>query len=202
MLVGYARVSTLDQNPFLQILAPNEAVSGKIYVEKASGARQVRPQLKAAFEYIRDGDTLVVWKLSRLARSLKQVIKTVQGIQDGNIEFKVLTQSIDTSTPEGRLFFHITAAFDQFQLELIIENSKAGLAAARKGGRQRSRPSEMDDEKVRFAKAMLQGTESYPFVNDAIKPLEIGRTAFNRYFSPKKIRELRPPRAKMSVSRE
>ena len=102
MLVGYARVSTLDQNPSLQIDALREAGCGKIYVEKASGARENRPQLKAAFEYLRDGDTLVAWKLSRLARSLKQVIQTVQDMQARNLEFKVLTQNIDTSIPAHR----------------------------------------------------------------------------------------------------
>ncbi|MCY3874141.1 MAG: recombinase family protein, partial [Rhodobacteraceae bacterium] len=190
---GYARVSTLDQNPSLQIDALREAGCRKIYVEKASGARQNRPQLKAAFEYLHDGDTPVVWKLSRLARSLKQVIKTVQAIQARNIEFKLLTQNIDTSTPEGRLFFHMTAAFDQFQRELIVENTNAGLAAARKGGRKGGRPRSMDDEKVRRAEAMLRDRENYPFVNDVIKQREIGRTAFYRYFPPERIRELRPP---------
>ena len=193
MLVGYARVSTLDQNPSLQIDALREAGCGKIYVEKASGARQNRPQLKAAFEYLRDGDTLVVWKLSRLARSLKQVIQTVQDMQARNFEFKGLTQNIDTSTPEGRLFFHMTAAFDQFQRELIVENTKAGLAAARNSGRKGGRPRAMDDEKVRLAEAMLRDTKNYPFINDVIKQLEIGRTAFYRYFPPESIRELRPP---------
>ena len=193
MLVGYARVSTLDQNPSLQIDALREAGCEKIYVEKASGARQNRPQLKAAFEYLRDGDTLVVWKLSRLARSLKQVIQTVQDMQARNLEFKVLTQNIDTSTPEGRLFFHMTAAFDQFQRELIVENTKAGLAAARSSGRKGGRPRSMDDEKVRLAEAMLRDTKNYPFVNDVIKELKIGRTAFYRYFPPERIRELRPP---------
>ena len=195
MLVGYARVSTLDQNPSLQIDALREAGCGKIFVEKASGARQNRPQLKAAFEYLRDGDTLVVWKLSRLARSLKQVIQTVQDMQARNLEFRVLTQKIDTSTPEGRLFFHMTAAFDQFQRELIVENTRAGLAAARKGGRKGGRPRAMDDEKVRLAEALLRDRENYPFVNDVIKELKIGRTAFYRYFPPEKIRELRPPYA-------
>ena len=193
MLVGYARVSTLDQNPSLQIDALREAGCGKIYVEKASGARQNRPQLKAAFEYLRDGDTPVVWNLSRLARSLKQVIQTVQAMQARNFEFKVLTQNIDTSTPEGRLFFHMTAAFDQFQRELIVENTKAGLAAARSSGRKGGRPRSMDDEKVRLAEAMLRDTKNYPFINDVIKQLEIGRTAFYRYFPPERIRELRPP---------
>ena len=193
MLVGYARVSTLDQNPSLQIDALREAGCGKIYVEKASGARQNRSQLKAAFAYLRDGDTLVVWKLSRLARSLKRVIQTVQDMQAGNLAFKVLTQKIDTSTPEGRLFFHMTAAFDQFQRELIVENTKAGLAAARNSGRKGGRPRSLDDEKVRLAEALLRDRENYPFVNDVIKELKIGRTAFYRYFPPERIRELRPP---------
>ena len=193
MIVGYARASTLDQNPSLQIDALREAGCGNIFVEKASGARQNRPQLKAAFESLRDGDTLVVWKLSRLARSLKQVIQTVQDMQARNLEFKVLTQKIDTSTPEGRLFIHMTAAFDQFQRELIVENTKAGLAAARSSGRKGGRPRAMDDEKVRLAEALLRDRENYPFVNDVIKQLEIGRTAFYRDFPPERIRELRPP---------
>lgn len=96
--------------------ALREAGCEKIYVEKASGSHRDRPQLKAALEYLREGDTLVVWKLSRLARSLTQVIKTAADIAEHGIALKVLTQNIDTSTPEGRLFFHMTAAFDEFQL--------------------------------------------------------------------------------------
>ncbi|MDE0304196.1 MAG: recombinase family protein [Albidovulum sp.] len=134
MPVGYARVSTLDQNPSLQFDALSRAGCGKIFVEKASGAQMDRPQLEAAFAHLRDGDTLVVWKLSRLARSLKQVIQTVQNMQARNIGLWVLTQNIDTSTPEERLFFHMTAAFDEFQRELIVENTKAGLAAANRQG--------------------------------------------------------------------
>ncbi len=117
----------------------------------------------------------------------------MQDMQARNFEFKVLTQNIDSSTPEGRLFFHMTAAFDQFQRELIVENTKAGLAAARNGGRKGGRPRSMDDEKVRLAEAMLRDTKTYPFINDVIKQLEIGRTAFHCYLPPKRIRELRPP---------
>ena len=106
----------------------------------------------------------------------------MQDMQARNLEFKVLTQKIDTSTPEGRLFFHMTAAFDQFQRELIVENTRAGLAAARNSGRKGGRPRAMDDEKVRLAEAMLRDTMNYPFVNDVIKQLEIGRAAFYRYF--------------------
>ena len=156
MLVGYARVSTLDQNPSLQIDALREAGCEKIFVEKTSGARKDRPQLKATLKYLRDGDTLVVWKLSRLARSLKQVIQTVQTMHARNIEFRVLTQKIDTTTPDGRLFFHITASFDQFQRELISENTRAGLLAARKHGRKGGRPRALDDDKIRLAESLLR----------------------------------------------
>src|SRR3954471_1859107 len=122
MLVGYARVSTLDQNPQMQIDALKQAGCERLYVEKASGAHRDRPELKAALAYMRPGDTLVVWRLSRLARSLKQIIETAHELEQKKQALKVLTRNIDTGTPEGRLFFHITAAFDEFQRELIVEN--------------------------------------------------------------------------------
>ena len=136
MLIGYARVSTMDQNPALQMDALREVGCERIFTEKASGSHLDRPQLQAALDYLRKGDILVVWKLSRLARSLTQVIKTVSNINERGIGLKVLTQNIDTTTPEGRLFFHMTAAFDEFQRELIVENTKAGLVAANKRGRR------------------------------------------------------------------
>lgn len=191
MLVGYARVSTLDQNPSLQTDALHAAGCKKLFVEKVSGRQKDRPQLKAALDYLREGETLVVWKLSRLARSLKQIIETTQDMESRGIDLKVLTQNIDTSTPEGRLFFHVTAAFDQFQRELIIENTRAGLAAANKRGRRGGRPRAMDDRRIKNAEAMLKDTENYPFVGDVIDQLDIGRTAFYRYFPAERIRELR-----------
>ncbi|HXA24606.1 MAG TPA: recombinase family protein [Acetobacteraceae bacterium] len=163
----------------------------RLYVEKASGAHRDRPELKAALEYMRPGDNLVVWRLSRLARSLKQIIETAHELEQRKQALKVLTRNIDTGTPEGRLFFHITAAFDEFQRELIVENTKAGLAAARKRGRLGGRPRVLDKEKIRFAEAMLKDTVNYPFVRDVIDHLRIGRTAFYRYFPPDRIRELR-----------
>jgi len=104
MLVGYARVSTLDQNPQLQIDALKQAGCERLYIEKASGAHRDRPELKAALAYMRPGDTLVVWRLSRLARSLKQIIETAHELEQKQQALKVLTRSIDTGTPEGRLF--------------------------------------------------------------------------------------------------
>ena len=192
MLVGYARVSTIDQNPELQLDALKKAGCEKIYVETASGAHRERPQLAAALNYLREGDTLVIWKLSRLARSLKLVIKTAQDMNSRSIALKVLTQNIDTGTPEGRLFFHMTAAFDEFQRELIVENTRAGLAAAQKRGRRGGRPPVMDENKIRNVEAMLKDTENYPFIGDVIDGISVGRTAFYRYFPPERIRQLRP----------
>lgn len=97
---------------------------------------------------MREGDTLVVWKLSRLARSIKQIITTTHDLDESNIKLKVLTQNIDTDTPEGRLFFHMTAAFDEFQRELIVENTRASLVAAHKRGRRGDRPPSMTKETV------------------------------------------------------
>lgn len=141
---------------------------------------------------MREGDTLVIWKLSRLARSLTQIINTVKNLEDRQIGLKVITQNIDTGTPEGRLFFHMNAAFDQFQREIIVENTRAGLQSARRHGRIGGRPTLMTVDKIRTAQAMLKDTENYPFISDIIKTLGIGRTTFYRYFPPEKIEQLRP----------
>ena len=118
-----------------------------------------------------------------------QIVKDLETRQIG---LKVLTQNIDTSTPEGRLFFHMNAAFDQFQREIIFENTRAGLKSARKNGRIGGRPTLMTDDKVRTAQSMLKDTENYPFISDIIKTLDIGRTTFHRHFPPEKIEQLRP----------
>lgn len=192
MLVGYARVSTLDQNPDLQIHALKEVGCKKIFTEKISGAKENRKKLQEALDYMREGDILVVWKLSRLARSLKQIIHTAKILDERKISLKVLTQNIDTSTPEGRLFFHMTAAFDQFSREIIVENTKAGLAAAKKNGRIGGRPVIMSEDKKRAAQAMLKDVENYPFISDIIKTLNISRPTFYRHFSPEMVQSLRP----------
>lgn len=191
MLIGYARVSTIDQNPHVQTDALNKAGCERVFIEKISGSHLERPELKAALDYMREEDTLVVWKLSRLARSIRQIIKTAHDLEQRKIKLKVLTQKIDTGTPEGRLFFHMTAAFDEFQRELIVENTRAGLAAARKRGRRGGRPPSMTEDKIRSAESMIKDTENYPFISDIIKQLEIGRTTFYRHFPPERINELR-----------
>lgn len=191
MKIGYARVSTLDQDPRHQIDALKEFGCEKVFLEKISGVSKDRPKLKKAFEYLRPGDTLVVWKLSRLARSLTQVINTVKTLEEKKISLMVMTQKIDTTTPEGRLFFHMNAAFDQFQREIIVENTKAGLEAVKKRGRIGGRPKAMTDEKIRMAETMLKDKENYPAITDIIKDLGIGRTTFYRYFPPERISSLR-----------
>lgn len=159
MLVGYARVSTADQTPAMQMDALRTAGCERIFTETASGSHRDRPQLAAALEFLRRGDMLVVWRLSRLARSLTQVIKTVAEINARGIDLKVLVRNIDTGTPEGRLFFHMTAAFDEFQREIIVENTRAGLkAAAKRGRRSRSAASHERAWRRHAAIAKSRGT--------------------------------------------
>ena len=191
MLIGSARVSTLDQNPQFQIEELRRAGCEKIFTEKKSGAKADRPMLQAALDYARPGDTLVVWKLSRLARSLTQVITTVKLLEEKGVHLRALTQKIDTTTPEGRLFFHITAAFDQFQREIIVENTRAGLKSAREHGRIGGRPKVMTEERIKLIRAMIKDTAAYPFISDIIRAAKIGNKTFYQYFSPEEIRKIR-----------
>ena len=155
MLVGYARVSTQDQNPDLQLDALKKAGCEKVYIEKASGAQRDRPELKAAIDYMRAGDTLVVWKLDRLARSIKQLIETIEGLEQRDIGFKSLTETIDTTTSGGRLIFHIFAGLAEFERSIIRERTKAGLASARARGRLGGRPKKLSEADIEAAKALL-----------------------------------------------
>jgi len=191
MLIGYARVSTADQAPELQIDALEASGCEKIFTDQASGKNTDRKALKEALEFLRSGDVLVIWKLSRLARSIKEVIKLCEVLESKNIALKVITQNIDTTTPEGRLFFHITASFDEFQRELIVENTKAGLAAAKARGKIGGRPKVLSIEKQNLAEAMLKDTSNFPSISDIIKSLQIGRTTFYRYFPSEEIRKYR-----------
>ena len=155
MLIGYARVSTRDQNPALQLEALREAGCEKVFTEKASGAQRDRPELQAALEYVRAGDVLVVWKLDRLARSVRQLVETAELLQAREIGLKVITQAIDTTSPSGRLTFHLLAAIAEFERELTLERTHAGLAQARSLGRRGGRKPAMGEPEIRRAKAML-----------------------------------------------
>lgn len=155
MLVGYARVSTQDQKPELQLDALGLAGCEKIFVEKASGAQRDRPELTAAVDYMRRGDTLVVWKLDRLARSMKQLIETVEGLDERGVGFRSLTEAIDTTTPGGKLVFHIFGALAEFERLIIRERTRAGLEAARARGRKGGRPRKLTENDLKAARAML-----------------------------------------------
>jgi DNA invertase Pin-like site-specific DNA recombinase len=159
MLVGYARVSTQDQNPALQRDALEAAGCDKIFEEKASGAQRDRPQLMAALDYMREGDALIVWKLDRLARSLKQLIETVELLEERRIGFRSLTEAIDTTTSGGKLVFHIFAALAEFERGIIRERTTAGLAAARARGRVGGRPPALTASHLAQAKALLADPE-------------------------------------------
>lgn len=159
MLVGYARVSTADQKPQLQLDALALAGCGRIFVEKASGAQRERPELKAALGFMREGDTLVVWKLDRLARSLRQLIETVEALEARGIGFRSLTEALDTTTAGGRLVFQIFGALAEFERQVIRERTRAGLAAARARGRKGGRPPALDARDLAAARAMLRDPE-------------------------------------------
>lgn len=179
MLVGYARVSTQDQDTELQRVALAEVGCEKVFTEKASGAQRDRPQFSAALQYTRTGDTLVVWKLDRLARSLRQLIETVEGLEARGIGFRSLTESIDTTTNGGKLVFHLFAALAEFERGLIRERTVAGLAAARARGRVGGRPRQLDDEKLAVARALL--TQSNFTVAAVAKQVGVSPATLYRY---------------------
>jgi DNA invertase Pin-like site-specific DNA recombinase len=155
MLVGYARVSTQDQNSALQLDALKAVGCEKVFTEKASGAQRDRPELAAALSYMRSGDSLVVWKLDRLARSLPQLIETVTTLEDQGIGFRSLTEAVDTTTAGGKLVFHIFGALAEFERSVIRERTRAGLAAARDRGRMGGRPPALSTADLAAAKALL-----------------------------------------------
>ncbi len=151
MLIGYTRVSTDDQNLDLQRDALRCVGCDKIYEDRKSGAAADRPGLSTALEVAREGDTLVVWRLDRLGRSLKDLIKLVEILEARSIAFRSLQESIDTSSNGGRLVFHLFGALAEFERNLIRERTNAGLAAARARGRVGGRRKQLDSEKRQLA---------------------------------------------------
>ena len=179
MNIGYARVSTQDQKPDLQTDALEKAGCEKIFIEKASGAQRDRPELKAALDYIRAGDTLVVWKLDRLARSIKQLIETVEALEKRGIGFRSLTENVDTTTSSGKLIFHIFASLAEFERSIIRERTKAGLDAARARGKTGGRPPALTEKDIQVAKAMLADTEIT--VEEVAKRLKVAPSTLYRH---------------------
>jgi DNA invertase Pin-like site-specific DNA recombinase len=155
MLIGYARVSTVDQNLGLQRNALTEAGCTRLFTEQLSGAVTDRPELQQALQFARSGDTLVVWKLDRLARSVKQLIDTVEKLRTRGIGFRSLTEALDTTTAQGPLVFHMFSALAEFERSLILERTQGGLAAARRRGLTGGRSPKLSAEDIEVAKTML-----------------------------------------------
>lgn len=155
MLIGYARVSTQDQNLDLQINALNQAGCKRVFEDKISGSRAERPGLAKALDMLREGDTLVVWKLDRLGRSVKHLVDLVGALHQRGVQFKSLTDAIDTTTPSGRFFFHVMASLAEMERELTVERTRAGLQVARQLGRIGGRKRQMTDSKIASARKLL-----------------------------------------------
>ncbi len=166
MQIGYARVSTQDQDLSLQYDALRQAQCDKIYEDKASGANASRDGLTLALEVLRENDSLVVWKLDRLGRSLKDLVAIVCDLEQRGVHFKCLTDQIDTSTTSGRFFFHVMASLAQMERDLTVERTRAGLDAARRQGRTGGRKRKMDASKIEVAKQLLQ---------DGIAPRQVAK---------------------------
>jgi DNA invertase Pin-like site-specific DNA recombinase len=162
MLVGYASISTQEQDLALQLDGLKTAGCSRVFEEKASGAQRARPALKAALEYMREGDTLVVWKLDRLARSLKQLIETAEDFGARDVGLRSLTEAIDTTTAGGKLVFHIFAALAEFERGVIRERTLAGLQAARARGRTGGRPTAVSDRADSKPPTLPKGSRPSP----------------------------------------
>lgn len=160
MLIGYVRVSTNDQNTALQRNALDSAGCELIFEDKISGKTAERPGLKKLLKRLYPGDTLVVWKLDRLGRSMRNLVILVEELKQRSVNFRSLTDSIDTSTPMGRFFFHIMGALAEMERELIVERTRAGLAAARAQGRIGGRRPKLTPEQWAQAGRLIAAGES------------------------------------------
>ncbi len=179
MLIGYARVSTSDQNLDLQLDALKKAGCTKIFHDTISGAKAERPGLDDALAYLRTGDTLTVWRLDRLGRSLKHLIEVINKLNKEDKEFKSLQESLDTATPTGKLIFHVLGALAEFERSLIRERTKAGLAAARARGRIGGRPRVLSAKKVALLNSMLRDKSNS--VADVSQALGVSRATIYNY---------------------
>jgi DNA invertase Pin-like site-specific DNA recombinase len=180
-LIGYARVSTQDQHLRLQQDALKTAGCIKIFTDTVSGAKYERKGLAEAMNFLREGDILVVWRLDRLGRSLKDLIERLTELHNRNIGFKSLTESIDTTTSGGKLIFHIFGALAEFERDIIRERTNAGLTAARARGKKGGRPKSplSEEKKLQMAKRMYE--DKSISVNDICRGLNIPRSTFYKY---------------------
>ncbi len=180
MILGYARVSTVDQDPALQLDALRVAGAERLWVDHASGGSRDRPELAAMLEQAREGDVIVVWRLDRLGRSLAHLIEVVGDLEARGVGLRSLSEGLETSTPGGRLIFHVFGALAEFERSLIRERTMAGLAAARARGRVGGRPAKLTPDQVKRARRALSGPEPRPSVGEVAADLGVHRTTLHR----------------------
>ena len=178
MRIGYARVSTHEQNLDMQLDALTKVGCERVYQDRVSGAKEDRPGLEQALHALRPGDTLVVWKLDRLGRSILHLIEVVNSLSDQNVGFHSVTEGIDTSTNGGRFVYNIFASLAEFERGLIRDRTMAGLAAARARGRKGGRPKKLTGRKLAQARAMLKDPDQS--VTEVAKVLGVGRATLYR----------------------
>src|SRR5438093_6880230 len=179
MKLGYARVSTEDQTLNLQLDALQQASCDQIFRDVISGAKDARPGLDQALSHLRPGDTLVVWRLDRLGRTLKYLIELINQFNEQGVGFQSLTEQIDTTTSGGKLIFHIFGALAEFERDVIKERTNAGLDAARARGKRGGRPKALSPEKIRLARKLYADTGTS--VREICKMLGISRHTLQRY---------------------
>lgn len=179
MNIGYARVSTAEQNLNMQMDALHNDGCKDIFQDKASGARSEREGLEKALEYMREGDTLVVWKLDRLGRSLKHLIELITQLDQKKMYFKSLQENIDTSSSGGKLIFHVFGALAEFEKDMISERTRAGLQAAKKRGRMGGRPKKLSAKEITLAKSLMEDESNS--IGDICELLGVSRSTLYRY---------------------
>lgn len=189
MKIGYARVSTKDQSLYLQVDALKKAGCKKIYSEHISGAKSDRPKLQEMITHLREGDSVIVWKLDRLGRSLRDLVNLVSQFQESGIGFLSLQDHIDTTTPTGKLTFHIFAALAEFERDIISSRTKAGLEAARARGRKGGRPkglSKKAQDKARLAESLYMEKERS--IVEICDHLHISKPTLYRYLRSRDVK--------------
>ena len=188
MKIGYARVSTREQNLDMQVIALEDADCEKIYEEVMSGAKAERPILDNVLKQLREGDVLVVWKLDRLGRSLKHLVELIQWFMHNNVGLSSLTDPIDTTTPQGRLVFNIFASLAEFERDIIRDRTQAGLSAARARGHTGGRPRGLPktSEATACAAETLYRERKLP-VNQIAKKLNISKSTLYKYLRHRNV---------------
>ena len=184
MLIGYARISTHDQTLNLQLDALKNSGCEKIFTDTASGTKAERKGLEDALAFARAGDTIVVWRLDRLGRSLRHLIETITRLADRQIGFKSLTEQIDTTTSGGKLIFHVFGALAEFERDIIKERTQAGLIAARARGRVGGRPRALTAKEIAIAQALY--ADPTKSIRDICTTLRISKMTLYRYVAPGK----------------